>query len=129
MKKTSIYAALIAWLAAMTLPTEVHKVPKFEPFDFHTDDRHGLYTMLDMKKLDRHHVAAVLQRKSLKESGRQPSLLKRTIDCRSILANLKQARLDLDRGAQKSPLYDMAAAVCQASGKPDGNTREGDAIG
>jgi hypothetical protein len=74
-------ALTLCFLVTLPITTEAQQRPKgFEPFDFTTTDPFGRYTMLDLKRVDKHHVETLVRRVSTKTGSL--AFTRRLIDCR-----------------------------------------------
>jgi hypothetical protein len=72
---------LLCFLVTLPLATRAQQGPKgFEPFDFTTGDVLGRYTMLDLKRVDKHHVETLVRRVGTKTGSL--AFTRRLIDCR-----------------------------------------------
>jgi hypothetical protein len=75
----SVTAVLILIASCMAAEAQ-QKAKGFEPFDFTTTDPFGRYTMLDLKRVDQHHVETLVRRVSTKSGSL--AFTRRLIDCR-----------------------------------------------
>jgi hypothetical protein len=95
----------------------------FKPFDFPTQDQAAVYTMLELKKIDRDQVETLVRQK-MKRSGNE-AYTRRLIDCRGSMryktlasafdmAGLKQSKPDTrwNTFVEGSSAHDTAVAAC-----------------
>ena len=79
-KRTVLRLLTVGGLVVLALPGTAQQASKFEPFDFPTGDALGVYTMLDLKKVDKHHVETLVRQRMIRSGNL--SFTRRLIDCR-----------------------------------------------
>lgn len=124
MKKHAILGISIMG-AIVVLAPPVMAQQGFKPFDFPTQDPAAVYTMLDLKKIDKDQVETLVRQK-MKRSGNE-AFTRRLIDCRGSMryktlasafdmASLKESKPDPNWSTfvEGSSAHGTAVAACAA---------------